>query len=119
MRGFFIFGDLKKASYNIELSDKRIVEAEKLFIDIKDYSNGKKTLEEANLKREQALRLLSAAYNSKKPIDSSVERVKSSLERQKVLLESIKVKVPQDQQENISQGIEAINKHISSIQDSF
>lgn len=119
LRGLFIFGDLKKAGYNIELSDKRIVEAEKLFIDIKDYSNGKKTLEEAKLKREQALKLLNDAHNNKKPVESTVEHLKSSLESQKVLLESVKSKVPQEQQENINQGIEAINAHISSVQDSF
>lgn len=119
LRGLIIFGDLKKASYNLELSDKRMVEAEKLFIDIKNYQNGKKTLDEAKLKRDQALKLLMDADKSKKPIGNTVLRFKSSLDRQKILLESIRPKVPQEHQESIDQGIEAIDVHMSSIQESF
>src|SRR5688500_13173828 len=40
IRGVFIFDDFKKIEYNIVLTEKRAVEAEKLFLDKKDYTNG-------------------------------------------------------------------------------
>lgn len=119
IRGFFIFGDLRKATYNLELSNKRVVESEKLYLETKDYFNGKKTLEEAKLKRDQAVKLLIDAYKSKKPVNTLMDQFKSNLEKQKILLDLVKLKVVEQQKVEIEQEIEFIKTDLDTIQSSF
>lgn len=102
LREFFIFGDFKKAEYNINLSEKRLVEAEYLFVVKKDYDNAGKSLETARLKMEKALGLIEKSEKSPN-ISILKNKFGVSLEKQRLLLNSLVSKVPEDQKKVIGE----------------
>lgn len=113
LREVFIFNDLKKAEYNITLSEKRTVEAEKLFLENKDTINGENTLSEAQKKRETALNLV---MESRSKNTSDVKsRMINSFKNQKLLLESIATKVSEDQKSAFAENIKEINTILDRI----
>lgn len=85
-RGFFIFSDIKKAEYNIMLSDKRILEAEKLFLEKEDRFNGRKTIKSAEQFRDKAIEQYKKAKNSNKNTIELKKIIENSLKRQKIIL---------------------------------
>ena len=115
LRGFFIFGELKKANYNIELSNKRVVEAEKLYLENKDSTNGKKSLESAKERRDEARKLITEAQQKKRSIGVTVDRFKDSLNRQELLLNQMWEKVTDEGRKSIEESIENIKSQISEI----
>ena len=72
--GIFLFDVIKKSQYYMSLSKKRLVEAEKLITEKKDYQLGIKTLEESdkNLKTAWLLLVNEDANNELKP-DTLIE----------------------------------------------
>lgn len=107
LREVFIFNDLKKAEYNINLSEKRTVEAEKLFLENKDAVNGKNTLSEAQKKREKAFDLVMKSES--KNISDVKARMMNSFKNQRLLLESIAAKVSEDQKSTVDENITNIS----------
>src|SRR3990167_10614639 len=59
-----VFGDYKKAEHNISLSEKRIVEAEYLFMVKKDFRNARESAKEAKSKMEKAIESVKKAEKS-------------------------------------------------------
>lgn len=116
LREIFIFSDFKKADYNITLSEKRVVEGEKLFLANKDYNNGKKTLEAAQQKREKALNLINKAKEKGRYVVDLQNRMVSSLEHQRALLSYISTQIPTDQQKEISENISQLNSLLAKLQ---
>lgn len=107
LREFFIFNDLKKAEYNITLSEKRTVEAEKLFLEKKNAVNGKNTLSEAQKKREKALELV--IKSESKNTSDVKSRMINSLKNQRALLEFIATQLSEDKKSTIFENITNIN----------
>ncbi len=83
LRELITFSTYKKVDYNILLSEKRTVEAEKLILDNKNDKDIDTTLSEAQKKREKAHALLARINQDTKPL---IGRLRSSLERQQALL---------------------------------
>lgn len=114
LRGVFIFNDLKKAEYNITLSEKRTVEAEKLFLVNKDTVNGINTLSEAQKKRETALDLI---MESKSKNTSDVKsRMINSFKNQKLLLEFMPTEIPEGQKSAVEENITSINNILKKLE---
>lgn len=88
IRGFFIFGSFKKAEYNITLSEKRTVEAEKL-LNEGDFENAEETFDLLMKKREKALEYIEKATKSGIDTASLKNRMLSSLEKQTLLFTDI------------------------------
>lgn len=115
-RELLIFSDLKKVDYNIALSEKRVVEAEKLFTVKKDYDNGKKTLEAAQQKREKALTLVGQAQGKGRYVADLVNRFTRSLENQRALLSYVATSVSSEAKDTISKNIDSLNSIIAKLQ---
>lgn len=112
---FFSFGDIKKTEYNITLSEKRAVEAEKLLLVKKDYENGKKTLEAARQKREKILNLLKQAESNNRKVEPLKGKIVTSLNNQLKLFNFLETKVPEDQKQLFRDAIDHINSLLSQI----
>ena len=116
LRETFIFSDIKKADYNMTLSEKRTVEAEKLFLDKKDHSNGKSSLEAAQAKREKAVSLLEKAQKDGRNIIDGWNRMISSFGRQLTLITYLSSQVPDEQKAVLSESASKLNSILSSLQ---
>lgn len=104
LREMLIFSELKKTEYNMTLSEKRTVEAEKLFMVVKDFKNGKASLDAAQVKREKAVNLLGQAKDKGRNITDVKNRLVSSFERQRDLLNYISPQVPEEQKAVLSEN---------------
>lgn len=115
VREFFIFGDVKKSEYNITLSEKRIVEADYLFMTKKDYTNAAKTLDEAQKRREKARDIYIKAKAQKATGDLQNKLI-LSLEKQKSLLMYLATQVPEDQKQIIEDNLAKLTEVLMSVQ---
>lgn len=116
LREMLVFSDVKKADYNMILSEKRTVEAEKLFLDKKDYSNGKASLEAAQAKREKAVELLEKAQKSGRNVIDGRNRVISSFERQRALIAYLVFQVPGEPKAVLSENASKLDSLLSGLQ---
>ena len=116
IRGALIFNDLKKAEYNITLSEKRTVEAEKLFTVTKDYNSGKKTLDAAKQKQEKASAFLKKADGKDRYIGDVKNRMLYSFKNQRDVLNDISLKVAQDQKVILEGSSNQLNLLLKSIE---
>lgn len=105
LRGFFIFASFNKAEYNITLSEKRLVEAEKLILE-KDFSNAEKTLSMAKKKRNKAMSYIKKSTSSGIETTNLKVRFISSMEKQSMVLNYLLQDIPEDQKELINQDLE-------------
>ncbi len=105
LRGLIIFGNVKKADYLITLSEKRLVEAEKLFVEKKDYSNGRKSLEESQLKAQEFVNAIEKSEALGEYVVEVKLRVVRSLEKQKALSSYLVTQVPDDQKEIVKKNL--------------
>lgn len=117
-RELLIFGDLKKASYSLELSTKRTVEAEKLYLTDKNYENGKKTLDAAEEKREKIISIIDNLRSKKKSNRAIENKIAETFEKQKILLIHIASNVNPSQKKDLEDSISNINESISKLQES-
>lgn len=116
IREFLIFSDYRKADYNITLSVKRVVEAEKLFVQLKDYKNAAASLEEAQRKRERALMFIEKAQAGGKVVTDLKNTLAAILEKQKKVLFSLETVVPEAERGSISQDLTKIDALLSKLQ---
>lgn len=116
IRGFFVFSELKKSEYNMTLSEKRTVEAEKLFVANKDYVNGRTTLDIAHMKREMARDLLDEAQKDGKNVIDLKRRLISSFERQKELLAYVAIQVPDEQKAILTENVSKLDSVLATLQ---
>lgn len=116
LREALIFSTHKKTDYNINLSEKRIVEAEKLLVVKKDYGNAKKTLDAAHSKREQAYNLLKKTEGQGRSVVDLKNRFVSSLENQRALLIYLQTQVPTEVQPTIEENLAKLNSLLASLE---
>lgn len=116
LREMFIFSDIKKAEYNVTLSEKRTVEAEKLFLINQDYSYGKQSLDVAQAKRGKAQDLLMEAQEKGRNVVDLNKIMVSSFERQRELLSYIETQVPEEQKSVLSESIDKLNSLLTTLQ---
>ena len=109
LREKFIFNDIKKAEYQITLSEKRVVEAEKLLLEKKDSLNAKSTLAAAQDAREKVVQLIQNAKDNNQSMVDVQDRFRISLEKQKMLLQFLITQVSSEEKQNLEKNIESLN----------
>ncbi|MFC1625142.1 DUF5667 domain-containing protein [Patescibacteria group bacterium] len=112
VREILIFSNFKKADYNITISEKRIVEAEKL-INESRFEDAEKTLNRLNSSLSKVVNNIDLAEKSGIPVESLEERFNSSLERQSALLSFLEMKLPEENKEILSSITNQINNLLS------
>lgn len=115
LRELFIFSDLKKGDYNISLSEKRVVEAEKLLLEVKDYQNAQKTLDEAQRRREMALNFIKKGKNQDQYVVDLEKRLEDSLSKQRALLHYISTYVPEIPKSMIDKNVNLLNEILGKL----
>lgn len=112
LRGMVILNKNKKAEYMVKLSEKRLVEAEKLYIEKKDNTNAKKSMDQSIENLKEAIKIAKS-----KPAGISPETkayILNSAGKQKQLLDNLASRVPESQDsakahaaslESITQGL--------------
>lgn len=110
--GFFSFGTINQSKYQIELSEKRLVEANKLFKD-KDYPNAQKSLDLNKKNRNEAMKLLKKARDEKRKVDELSGRLVTSLENQEKVLRFLLTQLPEDQKGKINEVVKDLTLQIS------
>lgn len=106
-------GDIKKAEYYITLSEKRILETNKLFINDKDYNNGAKTLELNQQYLKKTFDLIKKAEKAQQKVDSVKGKFTTSLENQEKIFKLIQSQVPDDQKGQFNKAMENINSYMT------
>lgn len=109
---FFSFGDINKSKYQITLSEKRLVEANKLFED-KDYSNAQKSLDLNKGNRNKALDLMKKAQEEKRKVDELKGRLVTSLQNQETDLKYLLTQLPTEQKLKIEEILKDLTLQIS------
>ncbi len=116
LREALIFSEYRKADYNITLSVKRAVEAEKLYLQDKKYDQGKTTLKAAQEKRQKVLTLIGKVEaKGQKSVDLK-NTLKSSLEKQTTLMTYIASQVPDNEKTAVNDDIKAMQELLSKLQ---
>lgn len=110
--GMFSFGNINKSENEISISEKRLVEANKLFED-KDYPNAVKTLDMNKKNRDSALDFLKKAKDEKRDVDELKSRLVSSLENQQTVLIFLQTKLPEDQKTKLGEIVKDLTLQIS------
>lgn len=108
LRELLIFSNFKKADYNITLSVKRTVEAEKLLLE-DSLDNAQATLKAAQSKRDRSYELINKAGADGDKVEDITNTLKNSLEKQEQLLISVKSKVTDGAKTIIDENINQIN----------
>ena len=110
--GMMKFSDIEKATYNVEISEKRIVEANKL-IEGKDYANALKSLEMSEDKRDEAINLKKKALEAKQDALELINKMVPSFEKQKQVLTYFSLAMPAEQKTAIDEQLKNIDLQIS------
>lgn len=110
--GMMKFNNIDKAEYNVELSEKRIVEANKLIAE-KDFGNALKSLEMSAGKREEAIELKRKSLEAGDDVLELVNRMVPSFEKQKQVLQYFSVAMPADQKTVVDEQLKNIDLQIS------
>lgn len=110
--GFFKSGEINQSQYQIELSEKRLVEATKLIAD-KDYGNAKKSLEMNKSNRDKAVDLKRKALEKNLDIGELTSKLVESLEKQQKALAFLITQFPADQQAGITETVGDLTLQIS------
>jgi hypothetical protein len=110
--GMFSFGNVNKSKYQIDLSEKRLVEAYKLIQD-KDYANAQKSLDLNKAARDEALKLKKKAIEEKADALELTNRLVKSLENQEKALMFLATQLPDDQKAKIQGFLKDLPLQIS------
>ena len=110
---FFSFGDLKKAEYYTTISEKRLLEAQKLFLENKDYKYGAKTLEQNNLYQKKSFDLIKKAEKAQQKVEAVKGKLTTSLSNQQTLLTFIQTQVPEDQKSQFDKALKDVNNFLT------
>lgn len=102
LRGRFIFSNVKKAEYNTVLSQKRLLEFEKLAILNKDFINSAKTLNTLKSTQEEAVARLDLAEKEGLDISVTSQMISEAFDKEASLLQSILSKIDESQKEAVT-----------------
>lgn len=114
-RGYLIFSNLKKAEYHALLSQKRLLEYEKLVIVNKDYNNSKKALDSLKKNQELAVNGLKKAKEEGMDVTVSTQSILSIFDKENTLLQSILTMVDESQKESVTEAIKNLATLTSSL----
>lgn len=106
------FNSIDKAKYYVELSEKRIVEANKLIAD-KDFANALKSLQMSEDQRKTAIDLKRKAVEGKEDTLELVNEMVDSFEKQKQVLAFFSVSMPAEQKASVDEDLKNIELQIS------
>ena len=112
LQGMFTFGDVNKAKYEVELSKKRIVEANKL-VEAQDYGNAVKSLEMSEDKRDAAIDLKRKAAETKEDTLELTNFMVDAFQKEEQVLKYFSVAAPADQKAVIDEQVKNIELQIS------
>jgi hypothetical protein len=112
MGEIFSFGDINKSKYQIELSEKRLVEANKL-LDDKDYPNAQKSLQMNKSNRDKSLELMKKAQEEKRKVDELKSRLVTSLENQQKVLEYKLTQLSSEEKSKVEKIVKELTLQIS------
>lgn len=115
-RETLIFSDYRKADYNITLSTKRAVEAEKLYLTDKNYNEAKKTLTMAQQKRTRVMELIKKASDKGQKVEDLNNTFIAILEKQITLMNYIVAQVPDVEKEAIDSDIKSMQELLAKLQ---
>ncbi|MBI3397170.1 hypothetical protein HY045_01710 [Candidatus Woesebacteria bacterium] len=115
VREMFIFSGPKKAEYNALLSEKRVLEYEKLLITNKDYKNASKTLNRLKANQDKAASYLSKAKEAGQDISVSSSKVSEAFDKELLLLNSIFSRVDSSQKQTVTDAISHLTEVSSKI----
>lgn len=115
LRDFLYFSDLKKGEYKLTLSEKRLVEAEKLYLEKRDYANGRESLAQSQARREEALMYIKKAKNEGRLVDYSQGRLVSSFERQAVLLSKMEMALTGQEKDQVIDNESRLKKLLENL----
>lgn len=116
LRELLIFGEVRKAEYNITLSEKRTVEAEKLIKD-GEFENAVKTLRDARKSRDNVFSLLTKKIEAGNSSDDLKSRFRTSLEKQSTLLTYLADNIlPKDQALLVNEDLKQIASFSENLQ---
>lgn len=105
LRELLVFGDYKKAEYNITLSEKRLLESEYLFKVKKDFENTKESVIQAKSKMETAVLYVDKSKTSP-DIGVLQQKLSRSADKQRQLLNFL-----------VTQGDKGQTKEMSEYED--
>lgn len=105
LRGRLVFSNIKKAEYNIILSEKRLLEFEKLAILNKDFENSAKTLGVFKSTQEESVSRLELAQKEGLDITVTSQMVSEVFDKEASLLQSILSKIDESQKESVTDAI--------------
>lgn len=111
--GFLSFGDINKAKYEITLSEKRMVEANKLFLEDEDFSNAQKTLDMNTANRKKAMGYLKKAHEANRNTGDLRVKMVTSLQNQELVLNNLLSKLPDNQKGKIEKILGDLSLQIS------
>ncbi len=112
--GFFKSGNIGKSEHQLELSEKRLVEATKL-LETQDFANAKKSLDMNLANRDEAVRLKKAAIDSNEDTRELTLKLIKSLENQQKSIAYIATLFPVEQQAPITEVANKITLQISEV----
>ena len=110
IRGLLMSGSRKKFSYNVQLAEKRAVEAEKLYLVDKKYPEAEKTLQILQNKISQANKNYQIAESDGGSVADLKSTFKLSLEKQQKLLTYLSAKIPQDNVTKVKESLAQIEE---------
>ena len=105
LRGRFIFSNLKKAEYNTVLSEKRLLEFEKLAIVNKDFTNSGKTLETLKKTQTKIVDDLDLAKKDGLDVAHTTQIITDAFDKEASLLQSILSKIDSSQKGTVTDAI--------------
>jgi hypothetical protein len=116
VREMLIFSSFRKADYNITLSEKRLVEAEKLYLEKSDYKNAQKSVEESHRKAEKAYGLIKKAEGEGRYVVDLKNAMKQSFAKKKRLVKYLIIKVPEDQKKYLEDYVSKIDSAVGGME---
>lgn len=114
-RGLFIFAQNKKIEYDLMLSEKRVLEAEKLYSIKNDLENGRETLERAQDLREKTLARFKSIKQSRKSLGGLPDKITKSFEKQQQLLNYLITKVSDQAKSDIENNLSKLNAALEEL----
>lgn len=115
IRGLLIFSNLRKAEYYAVLSQKRLVEFEKLALTDKDYENAAKTLNVLTTTQEKIVNYLELAKEERMDTTFSSQKVIDIFDREFALLQSIQTKIDGNQKQFLGKAISNLSSLLSKL----
>lgn len=111
--GIFKFSTISKAEYQIGISEKRLVEANKLITN-KDYPNALKSINLNSDARQRALELKKKAVEEKANTLELTNKLVKSLENQEKALAYLSTQLPEDQKSKFDLLLKELPLQISA-----